>query len=99
MEGDLLGVIRPEIIFSADGLYDFLVLEVIVEGEPDTDRDEWMREIHEMEIPIPKRATDIEIKKAVVDQLELITQRNNHTDRQRILLDSPLVGQDIRLED
>ena len=97
MEGDLVAVVKDESILGEDGLHDILVMDIFVEGHPDQEREDWITWQFNVEIPVPKRATEAEMNQAVLAKLQFETNVLYGTDRQRVPNRSALVNQDIRL--
>ena len=97
MEGDLVAVVQDESIVGDDGLYDIILLDIFIEGHPDSEREAWIAYQLDVEVRIPKRATEAEMNQAVLARLQIETDVAEGTDRQRIPNRSSLVNQDIRL--
>ena len=97
MEGDLVAVVLDESIVGDDGLHDIMVMDIFIEGPPDQEREEWVAWQLDVEVRIPKRATEAEMNQAVLAKLQIEKDVIEGTDRQRIPNRSSLVNQDIRL--
>lgn len=97
MEGDLIAVVQDESIVGDDGLHDIIIMDIFIEGHPDQEREEWIAWQWNVEIRVPKRATEAEMNQAVLAKLQLEKDVAEGTDRQRIPNRSSLVNQDIRL--
>jgi len=97
MEGDLIAVVQDESIIGDDGLHDIIVIDIFVEGHPDQLRMDWVAWQLDVEIRVPKRATDAEMSQAVLAKLQMEKDVAEGTDRQRVPNRSSLVNQDIRL--
>ena len=97
MEGDLIAVVQDESIVGDDGLHDIIIMDIFIEGGPEQEREEWIACQWNVEIRVPKRATEAEMTQAVLAKLQLEKDVAEGTDRQRIPNRSSLVNQDIRL--
>lgn len=97
MEGDLVAVVQDESIIGDDGLHDIIVMDIFVEGHPDQLRRDWIAWQLDVEIRVPKRATEAEMNQAVLAKLQMEKDVAEGTDRQRVPNRSNLVNQDIRL--
>lgn len=97
MEGDLVAVVQDESIIGDDGLHDIIVMDIFVEGHPDQLRRDWIAWQLDVEIRVPKRATEAEMNQAVLAKLQMEKDVAEGTDRQRVPNRSILVNQDIRL--
>jgi len=97
MEGDLVAVVQDESIIGNDGLHDIIVMDIFVEGHPDELRRDWIAWQLDVEIRVPKRATEAEMSQAVLAKLQMEKDVAEGTDRQRVPNRSSLVNQDIRL--
>ena len=96
MEGDLVAVVQDESIVGDDGLHDILVMDIFIEGSPHQEREDWIAYQLDVEVRIPKRATEAEMNQAVLAKLQMEKDVVEGTDRQRIPNRSSLVSQDIR---
>ena len=97
MEGDLIAVVQDESIIGDDGLHDILVMDIWIEGHPDEAREDWRAWQLDVEVRVPKRATEAEMSQAVLAKLQMEKDVAEGTDRQRVPNRSALVNQDIRL--
>ena len=97
MEGDLVAVVLDESIVGDDGLHDILMMDIFIEGGPDQEREDWIAWQLNVEVRVPKRATEAEMEQAVLAKLQMEKDVAEGTDRQRIPNRSSLVNQDIRL--
>ena len=97
MEGDLIAVVQDESIVGDDGLHDIIIMDIFIEGHPDQEREDWIAWQLDVELRVPKRATEAEMTQAVLAKLQLEKDVAEGTDRQRIPNRSSLVNQDIRL--
>jgi len=97
MEGDLVAVVQDESIIGDDGLHDIIVIDIFVEGHPEEEREDWIAWQLDVEVRVPKRATEAEMSQAVLAKLQVEKDVAEGTDRQRVPNRSSLVSQDIRL--
>ena len=97
MEGDLVAVVQDESIIGDDGLHDILVMDIFIEGPPGEEREDWIAWQRDVEVRVPKRATEAEMSQAVLAKLQIEKDVAEGTDRQRVPNRSSLVSQDIRL--
>ena len=97
MEGDLVAVVQDESIVGDDGLHDIIVMDIWIEGHPGEEREDWIAWQRDVEIRVPKRATEAEMNQAVLAKLQMEKDVAEGTDRQRVPNRSSLVSQDIRL--
>jgi hypothetical protein len=97
MEGDLVAVVLDESIVGDDGLHDIIIMDIFIEGGPDQEREDWIAWQLNVEVRVPKRATEAEMEQAVLAKLQMEKDVAEGTDRQRIPNRSSLVNQDIRL--
>jgi hypothetical protein len=97
MEGDLVAVVQDESIIGDDGLHDLIVIDIFIEGPPDQEREDWIAWQLDVELRVPKRATEAEMNQTVLAKLQMEKDVAEGTDRQRVPNRSNLVSQDIRL--
>jgi hypothetical protein len=97
MEGDLIAVVQDKSIIGDDGLHDILVMDIWIEGHADEEREDWRAWQLDVEVRVPKRATEAEMSQAVLAKLQIEKDVAEGTDRQRVPNRSSLVSQDIRL--
>jgi len=97
MEGDLIAVVQDESIVGEDGLHDILLMDIWIEGHPGEEREDWIAWQRDVEVRVPKRATEAEMSQAVLAKLQIEKDVAEGTDRQRVPNRSSLVSQDIRL--
>ena len=96
---ELVAVIKPEVIETADGLQEVVVVDFYEKG-PER-RADWIAHILAVEVAVPKRATDAEITEAVNAQTVAFEQQATtpapqaDDTRTRRTLDSRLVGRDL----
>ena len=98
---DLVAVIRDEIILSTDGLYDNIIIDVVIEDSTQ-ERKEWFYYLRELEIPIRANATDDEMAVAVKETLVRLTEERDSPieelpPREKRDQSSELIGKDIRV--
>jgi hypothetical protein len=96
-EGDLVAVVQNQSIIGDDGLHDILIMDIFIEGPADQAREDWMAWQRNVEVPVPKRATEAEMSQAVLAKLLAEKGVADGTDRQRVANRSALVSQDTRL--
>ena len=95
---EFVAVIRPELIELTDELHELVIIDVFQKGPGR--RDDWIRHVAGIEVTVPKRPTEKELRAAVETRVAAFEMAANSgptpgDTRARRPLRSPLVGRDI----
>jgi len=98
---DLVAVILEEIVLSTDGLYDNIIVDIVIENATQK-REDWLYYQRGLEIPVRANATDDEMAVAVKETLVRLTEERDSPfeeppPRERRDQSSELIGKDIRV--